>query len=193
MTTTLEIKNKANSNGDVHMRGVNVCGVWHGKFPLHPGESAEVTVTDSTTLHLFETWPSTQPADVHIGYGEQADAIIAREVAGQDKMWGVANERADSSSGQLLKAALAQGLALADKRNGDSEAFAKVPAIYPAEWSGFRDYGSDVANLAVAAAFIRQEIKRLLANGASTYRAPRPATQPYGADQPAQPFPTTEG
>lgn len=49
-----------------------------------------------------------------------------------------------------------------------------------------QDYGSDVANLAVAAAYIRQEIKRLIAHGADTTRTSRdPATQPYTGDQPA--------
>jgi len=117
---------------------------------------------------------------------QDADAIIAGEVARQDKMWGVANERADSTQGQLLRAGMAQLDALQLRRDGEADAFADTPTIYPADWSGFRDYGSDVANLAVAAAYIRQEIKRLIAAGADTTRTSRdPATQPYTGDQPA--------
>lgn len=117
-------------------------------------------------------------------FGEIADDIIAREVAGQDAMWGRSNERADSSDGQLLAAGAAQAVALLNRRGGDKN-FVK-PGIYPDDWSGFRDYGSDVANLAVAAAYIRQEIKRLVASGADTTRTSRNvATQPYTGDQPA--------
>lgn len=88
--------------------------------------------------------------------------------------------------GQLLRAGLAQLEALLLRRDGEADAFGAAPNIYPADWSGFRDYGSDVANLAVAAAYIRQEIKRLIAQGADTTRTSRdPATQPYTGDQPA--------
>src|SRR5579864_2622622 len=123
--------------------------------------------------------------------GALADEIIAKEVAGQDKMWGLANDRADSSQGQLLKAGIAQGVALIYRREGHTDAFTDgKPEFYPADWSGFRDYGSDVANLAVVAAFVRQEMKRLIANGADTTRLSRDqAKQPYKFDQPAQPFP----
>jgi hypothetical protein len=122
----------------------------------------------------------------HSEAGRKADEIIAKEVAGQDKMWGVANERTDSAKGQLLKAGVSQGIALIDKRAGNPDAFAEPCDFYPADWSGFRDYGSDVANLAVAAAFLRQEMKRLIASGADTTRKSRDvATQPYTGDQPA--------
>ena len=122
----------------------------------------------------------------HEDAGRQADEIIAKEVAGQDRMWGVANERADSSGGQLLRAGLAQMEALMLRQGGEADAFGAPPNIYPEGWSGFRDYGSDVANLAVAAAYIRQEMKRLIAQGADTTRTSRdPATQPYTGDQPA--------
>jgi hypothetical protein len=118
-----------------------------------------------------------------------ADELILAAVAGQDRMWGIANVRADSSKGQLLAAGLAQATALYDRRLGVSDSFAAAPAMYPDDWSGFRDYGSDVANLVVAVAFMRQEIKRLIANGESTYRKPRdPVAQPYKADQPNEPF-----
>lgn len=117
--------------------------------------------------------------------GRKADEIVAAEVARQDRMWGVANERADSSDGQLLKAGLSQAMALEGRRQG-FDTFNHVPPTYPKDWSGFRDYGSDVANLAVVAAFIRQEIKRLLAKGEDTTRLERnQVTQPYKFDQPA--------
>lgn len=117
--------------------------------------------------------------------GRMADEMIAGEVARQDKMWGAANERTDSSKGQLFHAGLAQQMALLNKQNGDPAAFAIPPHIYPADWGGFRDYGSDVANLVVAAAFIRQEIKRKIAAGEDTTRTSRnPVTQAYPGDQP---------
>ena len=121
----------------------------------------------------------------HASAGLKADEIIAKEVSGQDQMWGVANERTDSNSGQLLAAGLAQAHALYARRV-TGEPIKNPPSCYPTDWSGFRDYGSDVANLAVAAAFIRQEMKRLIAAGADTTRTSRnPATQPYVGDQPA--------
>ncbi len=129
----------------------------------------------------------------HLAAGYRADELIAREVAGQDKMWGAANERADSSQGQLLAAGLSQAQALYDRRTiGKSIDYTNPPSTYPADWSGFRDYGSDVANLVVAIAYMRQEVKRLIADGASVTRLSRDqATQPYtGVDQPAQPFPS---
>ncbi len=119
--------------------------------------------------------------------GQTADDIIAGEVARQDAMWGRSNERADSSKGQLLNAGVSQAVALIYRREGHTNSFTDgKPEFYPSDWSGFRDYGSDVANLAVAAAFIRQEMKRLIADGADTTRKSRdPATQPYKFDQPA--------
>lgn len=126
----------------------------------------------------------TQP--INTNAGQAADDLIAREVAGQDAMWGRSNERADSSKGQLLEAGLSQALALHDRRAGNPDAFDQAPEPYPEGWSGFRDYGSDVANLVVVAAFVRQEIKRLIAAGADTTRKSRDvATQPYTNDQPA--------
>ena len=122
----------------------------------------------------------------HAAAGREADKIIAGEVDRQDKMWGVANERTDSAKGQLLGAGLAQLEALYERRAGNLDAFKLPSTSYPNDWNGFRDYGSDVANLAVAAAFIRQEMKRLIASGADTTRTSRNvATQPYTGDQPA--------
>jgi len=116
--------------------------------------------------------------------GAKADELIAGEIARQDAMWGVSNERADTTSGQLMQAGMAQLDALYERQQG-YDGFKNVPDIYPEGWAGFRDYGSDVANLVVAAAFIRQEIKRKIANGEDTTRASRnPQTQPFGTDQP---------
>jgi hypothetical protein len=39
---------------------------------------------------------------------------------------------------------------------------------------------------------LRQEAKRLIANGADTTRKSRQPTQVYTGDQPAQPFPTAD-
>lgn len=118
--------------------------------------------------------------------GLAADDIVSSEVARQDAMWGRVNERADISKGQLLSAGLAQLVALQERRDGEPDAFGTPPTEFPPDWSGFRDYGSDVANLAVAAAFIRQEMKRLIAAGADTTRKSRdPVAQPFTKDQPA--------
>jgi len=117
--------------------------------------------------------------------GQTADSLILNEIERQDKMWGVANERADTSNGELLLASLAQAIAVGAKRDGMTDAFDSPPDVYPKDWSGFRDYGSEVSNLVVAAAFLRQEIKRLIASGADTTRTSRnPATQPFTGDQP---------
>lgn len=194
MTTTVKITNKAQSNGDVHVRGIGI-NTWAGGMSrIAPGQSAEIGVTDSSILSVFETMPNTGPNEAErtsLYYGELADQMIAKEVAGQDKMWGPANERTDSANGQLLAAGVAQAAALLDRRvHGSPIDYRTPPTIYPSDWSGFRDYGSDVANLVVAVAYLRQEIKRLVANEADTTRLTRnEANQPYRYDQPAQAFP----
>lgn len=116
--------------------------------------------------------------------GELADALIAREISRQDEMWGVANDRDDTKNCQLMHAGMAQLDALFDRHNGEAEPFGTAPMIFPSDWSGFRDYGSDVANLVVAVAFLRQEIKRKIAAGEETTRLARQASQPYLGDQP---------
>jgi hypothetical protein len=107
--------------------------------------------------------------------GLKADNLIATEVEIQDRMWGDANERADSTNNQLMRAAQAQIVLLGGKLSGLSpdEATANASAFYPPDWNGFRDYGSNVANLVVAAAFIRSEIKRRILLGEDTTRAKR--------------------
>jgi hypothetical protein len=117
--------------------------------------------------------------------GQQADQLIATEVAIQDRMWGEANERADSTRNQLMDAAMAQ-LVLLNAKLSDAtaeEALDEATIYYPEDWNGLRDYGSNVANLVVAAAFIRSEIKRRLLLGEDTTRAKR--GEPYvGPDFP---------
>ena len=112
---------------------------------------------------------------------EQAREIIATELSKQNFMWGDMNERADTAKGQLFMAAQAQIEMVRSRAAGasDEEALAIGKVQYPLDWSGFRDYGSEIANLAVAAAYIENEIKRRLLKGESTYRAPRRADQPY--------------
>lgn len=122
----------------------------------------------------------------HAVAGHEADQLIASEVGRQDRMWGVANERADTHGNQLLHAAMAQLDAVDLRLAGIHSAFESIPAIYPPDWTGFRDYGSTVANLVVAAAFLRQEIKRRIAAGEDTTRLSRDQVkQPYTGDQPA--------
>lgn len=113
----------------------------------------------------------------------KADELIAGEIGRQDRMWGDTNERADIAKGQLFRAGLAQMIATHNRAIGIPGAFEKPPAVFPSDWGGFRDYGSDVANLVVAAAYIRQEIVRRIRNGESTERKSRDvATQPYAPD-----------
>lgn len=117
--------------------------------------------------------------NVQANAGLTADELIAVEVAVQDRMWGEANERADSTHNQLLDAALSQIVvtkALLDGCSTD-EAVDIGKGFYPTDWEGLRSYGSTVANLAVAAAFIRSEIKRRVMAGEDTTRTKR--GQPY--------------
>lgn len=107
--------------------------------------------------------------------GQQADNLIATEVAIQDRMWGDANERADSTKNQLLAAGMAQLTLLNAKLEGEppETALGAAKFFYPADWDGLRDYGSPIANLVVAAAFIRSEIKRRVMLGEDTTRTKR--------------------
>jgi hypothetical protein len=116
---------------------------------------------------------------------EAARAIIDKEVNGQLNMWGDSSERSDSTEGQLFFAGLAQLMALETKQAAGHWP-AMVPAIYPEGWSGFRDYGSDIANLAVGIAFLTNEMARKIGLGEDTYRRPRDSSDtPYADPQPA--------
>jgi hypothetical protein len=185
MTTKLIIENDATSNGDINVEVL--CGGSVEELQLNPGMKHEAWVSTTHLVKISETWPTIKPASSIVQKGAQADALIRAEVATQDKMWGDANERADASKGQLLEAACAQAMAILGniKVPGNRELhFEKAQEmLYPKDWSGFRDYGSDIANLVVAVAYIRNEIKRRLAAGESFERAAR--KQPYTGDQPA--------
>jgi hypothetical protein len=114
-----------------------------------------------------------------------ATALIDAEVDRQDRMWGPENERADVSNRELMHAAMAYLAALNLRQEGDPRAFIDVPLSFPKGWSGFRNYGSDIANLVVATAFLHQEIARKLRAGEDHTRLSRDAaSQPYTADQP---------
>lgn len=120
---------------------------------------------------------------------ERARALVQAEMDRQDLMWGEVNERADIAERQLMRAGMAQLVALDYRQRGYPCPFAAIGVaarhFYPPDWSGFRDYGSDIANLVVAAAFIQQEIARKLRAGEDTTRLSRDAAaQPYLADQP---------
>jgi hypothetical protein len=116
-----------------------------------------------------------------------ADEIIANEVKIQNAMWQREEDRpiTDNAGGELVLASVSQLIALLDKQHGctSEEAFGSsgtaLQAFYPTGWSGFRDYGSDIANLAVAAAFLRGEIARKLRLGEDTTRAARKPDQKY--------------
>jgi hypothetical protein len=107
------------------------------------------------------------------------DELISAELAKQNQMWGRLNERTDVANGELMHAGMGQLDALFDRQNGGDDAFEDAPAIYPEGWSGFRDYGSDVANLVVGVAFLTQEIKRKLLAGEDYTRIARRPDQTF--------------
>lgn len=117
--------------------------------------------------------PSLQHAAL-LAFGE-----LGRQVA----MWGAENERADATKGQMMMAAMAQLRYLDTRRmRGNVDVLCLKCAkdeYYPMDWSGFRDYGSDVANLAVAAAYLISEMARKIRNGESTERLSRRPDQAY--------------
>lgn len=113
-------------------------------------------------------------------------------------MWGPHNERADATKGQMMGAAQAQVRLAIFKADPyirehphrgtlvDNVIHDIVASgTYPTDWSGFRSYGPDcavVADLVVAAAYLRSEIKRRVFNGEDTTRTSRPKSQPYSQD-----------
>jgi hypothetical protein len=105
---------------------------------------------------------------------ELVDERITAEIANMNGKWGPVSDRTDITQGQFFEAAMAQGDALYDRRNGIEGSFDDEPEIYPQQWEGFRDYGSDFANLAVMAAFCQQEMLRLALSGEDTTRLDRP-------------------
>jgi hypothetical protein len=110
----------------------------------------------------------------HVNAGRKVQAEVER----QNRMWGIGRD--DHANGELMMATLAQLDELTIKQAGAPEAFAQPHPAFPKNWSGFRDYGSDVANLVVAAAWLHQEIARKLRAGEDDTRLSRnPETQPY--------------
>ena len=107
------------------------------------------------------------------------DELVSAELAKQNQMWGRFADRVDNMNGEFQLAGMAQLDALFDRQNGEPDAFDSPPEIFPPHWSGFRDYGSDIANLVVAVSFLTQEIKRKLMNGEDYTRLARTAAQPY--------------
>lgn len=60
MTTLVTIKNDGKSNGDVIVDAASTCeGPLRG-VPLRPGESKDIWITTSSSIHLTETWPTRQ-------------------------------------------------------------------------------------------------------------------------------------
>jgi hypothetical protein len=112
-----------------------------------------------------------------------ARELIDAEVAVQNKMWEDDNARADCKDSQLMRAAMASLDLVAIKEFSKLESHTAVKIakddFYPEDWSGFRDYGTKIANLVVAAAFIENEIKRCLAEGQDWTRAKRQPDQTY--------------
>jgi hypothetical protein len=98
---------------------------------------------------------------------------ITAEIANMNAKWGPVSQRTDILDGQFFEAMLAQADATFDRRNGEPDAFDVPPEVFPQNWSGFRDYGSDFANLAVIAAYAQQEMLRLAMFGQDTTRLSR--------------------
>jgi hypothetical protein len=122
-----------------------------------------------------------------IVYGKKAEDLVADEVAIQERMWGLSNERPDVKDNQLIDAAKAQLALVLHIEEGMREDRATALALldhYPNDprWGGLRSYGSTIANLVVASAFIRAEIKRRLVLGEDQTRTPRNAA--YSGTQP---------
>jgi hypothetical protein len=117
-----------------------------------------------------------------------AEDLIKWEMELQDQMWGAGTDNIEAiNDGQFQRAAMGQLTALFEKENGDPDAFSSPPPIFPEDWDPgtFRDYGTGIANLVVAAAWLTQEIRRRLNNGESRKRSPRdPVRQPYVRVQP---------
>lgn len=110
----------------------------------------------------------------HVNAGRKVQAEMDR----QNRMWGIGRD--DHTKGELMYAAMSQLEAVALRQDGEADAFNEPSHLYPENWSGFRDYGSDVANLVVAAAWIQQEIARKLRAGEDDTRLSRNhETQPY--------------
>lgn len=108
--------------------------------------------------------------------------FVMSELQRQNGMWGQANERVDVSNGELFQAGVGQLDAVFDRRNDDKTAFDEPPQIYPENWTGFRSYGGDFANIGVGVTFLIQEMKRLAMNGEDLTRLSRRPDQTYNPE-----------
>ena len=108
-----------------------------------------------------------------------ADELITAELSKAKAMWGSSSERSDVSKGQLFHAAMAQQDALWARQLGDARAFDEPPTIFPEDWSGFRNYGSDIANIVVSISYLTHEVVRKLMNGEDYTRSSRTPDQAY--------------
>ena len=184
MTTTFTLRNHATSNGDI---------AFTRRAPSHitrqtvaPGCALTATVSPNEDLEFTEFWPqSSPPAAPFQKTGEYVDSLIEREVNVQIAMWGT--NRPDNDKGQLLGAAMASAGAINTIRSvphplsaaDRALVFEQAKMFYPADWdpTAFRDYGSDVANLIVAIAFLRNQVLDMVSKGEDTTRSKR--GQPY--------------
>jgi hypothetical protein len=196
MTTNVTIHNHASSNGDVAFTRANPSH--KSRTVIAPGEKFTVPVSGNDDIHMTEFWPQrSPPTAASQTAAEFVDQIIAREAETQVAMWGA--ERPDNKSNELLAAAVTTAVAVAGARGAievppaptREEVFAKAQeSFYPRNWSpnAFRDYGSDFANLAVVAAYIRNQMTIMFMNGEDTKRSKRPDNKPYNLeDRPAMP------
>ena len=180
MTTQIEIKNRANSNGDVGIvitqQGTRrtVC--------LAPGEMLSEWIGGHQTFELTEFHPSkAPPASPSQVNGQYVIDDVLREMIVQLKMWGA--DRADNQSDELIGASIASAAAIHYARLSTSSrenCFADAKSLfYPRNWSpdAFRDYGSDYANLAVAAAYLLNQMLIMRTKGEDMTRSKR--GEPY--------------
>lgn len=82
MTTLVTIKNDDKSNGDVIIDGASTCeGPLRG-HALRPGESKDIWITTSSSLHITETWP-TRPKNADDAGG----GTIIAECGDKGELW----------------------------------------------------------------------------------------------------------
>lgn len=185
MTTLLKLENAACSNGDV---GVAIkCGPSTTRFSLAPGEKRVEWISTSHEIELVEFHPSKAPPVAEFQKtGDCVDQMIEKEVNVQIAMWGASRLKSSINSSQLLSAAIASASAIWADRTMPEEPGGRVAAFevakenyYPSDWdpTAFRDYGSDVANLIVAIALLRNQVLDMVSNGEDTTRSRR--GEPY--------------
>lgn len=134
---------------------------------------APMTVLDAMALRDLTGSPF--PGNPDLAFAKAME-LVRTELNVQMRMWGKNNERADSVNREMMDAAMAQldlvKIKSAGLRSREATKIAHED-FYPQNWDGFRDYGTDSANLAVAAAYLVSEIARLLLSGKDYERAAR--------------------